>query len=233
MFVVGGDSWTVGTGHDPAADFCVWVLERDGLRAPPFDRHPGGDGRLRAAGMDADSWRAWLAAAVAARRERGRLMAASWPPEFDALRRLEPEAVWPGNAAVGALLRQLAPVYWREFHNDRSDAALAGTPAGAARDRAIAGAMERLREADDGGAGPVGTGPPREPLDRTLWDALLPFRDAIPGSLGIALVAYPGPLRLALPPSTLVLGALGWRPDRAAYVREVVAGAEGLAALNG
>lgn len=41
---------------DAAVDFCVWVLEVDGPRAPPFDRHEGGDGRLRAAGLAPGAW---------------------------------------------------------------------------------------------------------------------------------------------------------------------------------
>lgn len=43
----------------PQVDFCIWVLEQDGLQVPPFDCHPAGDGRLQARGMDADAWRLW------------------------------------------------------------------------------------------------------------------------------------------------------------------------------
>jgi hypothetical protein len=32
------------------------------LRIPPFDQHSDGDGSLRAAGLTAASWQAWLAA---------------------------------------------------------------------------------------------------------------------------------------------------------------------------
>lgn len=48
------------TGIGPAIDFCVWVLEQDGLRVPPFDQHPDGDGSLRSRGMTAEAWRAWI-----------------------------------------------------------------------------------------------------------------------------------------------------------------------------
>lgn len=42
-----------------AIDFCVWVLEQDGLRVSPFDQHPDGDGSLRARGMTAETWLDW------------------------------------------------------------------------------------------------------------------------------------------------------------------------------
>lgn len=44
----------------PQVDFCIWVLEQDGLRVPPFDCHPPGNGSLQIRGMDADAWRLWI-----------------------------------------------------------------------------------------------------------------------------------------------------------------------------
>lgn len=46
-------------GMGPAIDFCVWALEKDGLRVAPFDQHPDGDGSLRSRGMTTEAWRAW------------------------------------------------------------------------------------------------------------------------------------------------------------------------------
>ena len=43
-------------GMGSAIDFCVWVLEKDGLRVAPFDQHPDGDGSLRSRGMTAEAW---------------------------------------------------------------------------------------------------------------------------------------------------------------------------------
>lgn len=60
------DSWTVGVGFDMDLDFCVWLLERDGLRVPPFDQHPDGTGELRALGMNAENWSAWFHAVALA-----------------------------------------------------------------------------------------------------------------------------------------------------------------------
>ena len=61
MYGVGDpDPWSWGVTEGGGVDFVVWTLLDDGLRVTPFDRHPEGNGRLRAAGLDATSWRAWL-----------------------------------------------------------------------------------------------------------------------------------------------------------------------------
>jgi hypothetical protein len=54
------DRWTFSHGFSMPVDFCVWVLDRDGLRVPPFDCHPDGDGVLRAGSLNADGWRGWV-----------------------------------------------------------------------------------------------------------------------------------------------------------------------------
>lgn len=41
-------------------DFCIWVLEQDGLQVPPFTQHTGGEGMLSSLGLDAESWRTWF-----------------------------------------------------------------------------------------------------------------------------------------------------------------------------
>ena len=54
------NSWHYRQGSDPTVDFCLWVLQVDGLHVPPFDRHPDGDGSLRALGLTEDSWQTWF-----------------------------------------------------------------------------------------------------------------------------------------------------------------------------
>jgi hypothetical protein len=41
-------------------DFCVWVLEADGLKVPPFDKHAHGSKLLRRKGLDSSSWQNWV-----------------------------------------------------------------------------------------------------------------------------------------------------------------------------
>lgn len=61
MFRLGTENpWFCSAATDRDVDFCIWVLEADGLRVPPFEYHTGGDGNLRAAGLDRESWRSWV-----------------------------------------------------------------------------------------------------------------------------------------------------------------------------
>lgn len=55
------DDWSFAGGfREPSLDFCLWVLQVDGLRVPPFDQHPDGDGSLRAIGLTASDWQVWF-----------------------------------------------------------------------------------------------------------------------------------------------------------------------------
>lgn len=54
------NSWHYRQGSHPTINFCLWVLQVDGLRVPPFDQHPDGDSSLRALGLTEDSWQAWF-----------------------------------------------------------------------------------------------------------------------------------------------------------------------------
>lgn len=58
------NSWHYSQGSEPAVDFCLWVLQVDGLQVPPFDHHPEGDGSLRALGLTADDWQTWFLRAL-------------------------------------------------------------------------------------------------------------------------------------------------------------------------
>jgi hypothetical protein len=51
-------------------NFCVWVLQVDGLSVPPFNSHLDGDSVLRKRGLDAESWHTWLARVVATQDSR-------------------------------------------------------------------------------------------------------------------------------------------------------------------
>lgn len=39
-------SFSIETGFDYVMNFCVWVLEVNGLHVPPFTVHPDGDRSL-------------------------------------------------------------------------------------------------------------------------------------------------------------------------------------------
>jgi hypothetical protein len=54
------NNWRYSEGSEPTIDFCLWVLQVDGLHVPPFDQHSDGDGSLRARGLTAEDWQSWF-----------------------------------------------------------------------------------------------------------------------------------------------------------------------------
>lgn len=54
------------SGTNRALDFCLGILERDGLAVPPFDRHNHAHGPLQQAGLDSAAWRTWFKQVAAA-----------------------------------------------------------------------------------------------------------------------------------------------------------------------
>lgn len=114
------DSWFWGGGSNMMIDFGVWVLQMDGLQAVPFDRHPGGDGTLCAAGLTDQTWRVWfnsvvaLNAAQAGRPTASSCAAGSPSPMFD------PPSAWTGAAPVGTRLAELWAQYRSSSHGRRT-----------------------------------------------------------------------------------------------------------------
>lgn len=100
-----GERWHWTSDAVPGIDFCVRVLQQDGLRVPPFDRHPDGDGRLRAAGLTSANWQAWLATLLDARLRISRSIWPSPPELVEAV--LAPHTAWPGDPEVGTHLERL------------------------------------------------------------------------------------------------------------------------------
>ena len=101
MFRTGTSApWSWSADLNAALNFCVWVLLVDGLHAPPFDRHPAGDGRLRAVGLDPAGWRAWLEAVLNAQAQLA--TATPWPPSLDLVHRaLDAPDLWIWTAWHG------------------------------------------------------------------------------------------------------------------------------------
>ncbi len=59
------DRWTWEEWDSGPVAFAVWTLLDDGLRVEPFVEHAEGNGSLRAAGVNGDTWHAWLLELVA------------------------------------------------------------------------------------------------------------------------------------------------------------------------
>ncbi|GCE21494.1 hypothetical protein [Dictyobacter kobayashii] len=97
MHFVSTTRWTLNWSFDPTVDFCLWLLEHDGLQVPPFTAHPITTSSVPEGQLTADEWKNWLVAVVNALDtifEAG--PARRWPPQ-----------IWQGNAAEGERLAQL------------------------------------------------------------------------------------------------------------------------------
>lgn len=192
----------------PPVAFCIHALILDGLRVPPFDRHGDGDARLRALGLDAAMWRAWVAVVVEQRAIAGELARALGTPEARgpllerALRRPRlfglPASLCPGSDELRARLDALFTDY---------------RPAGDAWKRRIADPRHRLGSASQ---------------QRALWNALTPFHDRL-ATLSVFLVEYGEAVVIPLPPTACLIVP---RADGEGYGRQVIAAAEALAAAS-
>lgn len=195
--------WFFSSGFNMMVDFCVWVLETDGLQVAPFDRHPAGDGALRARGFDAPGWRAWVIAVVApqttpmATSEQG-------PAGFMAGTH-DPAAVWQGAPTIGTLLAER----WEQY--------------------APLALVRRAWERPTQGAHRSTTA---RPASQRLWDDLAPYHARIP-PLHAYLVDYLWPVDYLVPPAAAILGIGSQPPDDTAFRDRVLSVAEGLAHYHG
>src|SRR5215831_7984107 len=94
--------WGFGMTTSGDVNFCVGALLRDGLRVAPFERHPEGDGRLRAAGMTWDHWRRWYERVVSDEvvREAQRLLRSGSPSSPSAGVARSTVELWDGPDTV-------------------------------------------------------------------------------------------------------------------------------------
>jgi hypothetical protein len=183
----------MGTCH--AVDVCVWVLQVDGLHAPPFSSHDEGDHSLREAGLTPAAWHRWLGRVIEAHlqedllahklfdaRQAGAGMeqaSAVWRQAIQAIR--DPVGLWDGAPAVAARLRDLADAYaeridWAFWEEHRIRAAEV-----AKRER------ERLT-------------------------AIEPYLRRI-GTMRVFPVVYPAPAYLIFPPAAALVTTSTGNPD--------------------
>lgn len=209
MFVRGTTpSWYFSQDTSEAIDFCFRVLQVDGLSAPPFDRHPDGDGSLRAAGMTAESWLAWLMEVLQLQREQEQAVK-QWAVarregleqavlSFDK-RLQQPALAWSGSPAVGQRLQEL----WEQ---DQQNA------------RANRGLEKQMRE----------TLHLRRQTEQNLWAALRPYHQRVP-PLKVYVIHYAGGVDLVVPPDTVLISdsGLDGTAERTSLLRAAAALADG------
>lgn len=160
--------------------FCIHALVADGLKVGPWDRHRGGSGRLRAAGLTAELWEHWFESVVQeeVRRDAEVVWPAwerstVWPPTRDALHAVDP----PPKSALDL---------W------------AGPPE----------ILEELRSIpkppEPSGTAPLDGAPSPSGHPDPLWDELQRYRGRVP-YFWVLVVQYPFMVAQALRPAAIVM----------------------------
>lgn len=191
--------------------FCVWILQVDGLRVPPFVFHPAGDERLRGLGLDAANWRAWIEATVRAEDSLSefltlndvRRLTSGQRAEIAALDdKREPPRLWPGKSTLRSALEELWPRY---------------EPIGEDWVRRVSGMKRQSRLS------------PTE--ERRLWRELQPFRRGLT-SLQVYPIDYAAPITLPVPPVSCVIAVGPHDPGGRIYADNVIRAARELTVLQ-
>jgi len=193
----------------------VRVLRHDGLAVAPFDLHPDGDRSLRERGLEAASWRTWVASVVWARARVDEVSRAShargWlasesdqsalAKAAEAMRR--PSLMCPGSPQLPARLDEL----WADYE-----------PEGNRWKRAMT--LEKRRDRI----------PPH--AQRWLWDRLLPLHDRL-ATVSVFFVDYVQPVLMPVPPFACLIATDAADRGGWGYARLVLQAAEQLAGARG
>jgi hypothetical protein len=200
------NSWTFSHGFNMMVDFCVWVLEVDGLHVPPFDAHADGDGSLRAAGMNTENWQRWLIQVVQLQHEQDLFFRKNRSKETVqekmALYSSEvynPPLAWQGNDEV----RQRLLALWEHYGKVSNGRKAWEQP------------LARAWQKDE------------RQIGKRLYDQLQPYHQRIE-PIAIHLVAYQQPLIYLIPPVSVVMSASQGRPDAGEFRTRVLEAAAGL-----
>jgi hypothetical protein len=191
-------------------DFCIWVLETDGLQVAPFDQHSDGDGSLRAVGLNAVNWQSWLIRVANLQYEQRQVHRKPMlenpfnmhKVDFRSL--LLPEAhnpplAWRGDKNIGSRLVDL----WEQYgpvSNERSKGETKFS-------RAV------TKEEQKSG--------------KRLYDELQPYYSLLP-LMNIHFVRYPQPLDYLISPVSVVMTVTEGQPDVAEFRQRVLDAAAGL-----
>jgi hypothetical protein len=213
------DPWSWRETDTTHISFPVWVLLQDGLRVPPFDRHPDAEGALRAAGLDAAGWRSWLDAMVALDVRVHDAVSAAHRLSPDDIAELRQAAMEPDRAIRTMRRRMLERASTDAGSHALHDALgqlsdpVAAWPGNPAVRAALSLNFERWRKRDPGK--PIF---PRL-LDTGEAERLGAWRHALymeframssrPRALSVHVVPYVAPVVEAVGPVTLIIGFPG------------------------
>jgi len=206
------NTFSYSNGFNMMVDFCIWVLEVDGLQVTPFDQHPEGDGSLRAVGLDAGGWQSWLIRVVNLQYEQRqtnmklvledplnmqkRDFRSFFIPEVH-----NPPMAWKGDATIGSRLVEL----WEQYK-----------PVSNERRKWETKQLRTIRKEDRKGS-------------KRLYDELQPYHSLLP-MLEILFVSYAQPINYLIFPVSVIMTATEGQPDVAEFRERVLDAAAGLTA---
>ena len=206
------NTWVFRYDFSREIDFCVWILEVDGLRVPPFDQHSDGDGLLRTVGLDGAGWQSWLVRIVDLQLRQNealqRLPKNRPPTSLDWKMTIipearEPVAAWTGNIAV----RERLATLWEQYR-----------PVADEREKAERKQSRKRHQLE---------------IEQkiSLWQDLKPYQRRIP-TLSIYMIHYGQSLNYLIPPVTLLMTFSDRQPDVAGFREQLIDAAAGLSATT-
>lgn len=200
FFAANRKPWHFRMTPDGGIGFCIWTLQQDGLRVPPFDRHPDGGGMLRTAGLTSDGWWEWFLAVITLNRQMDDFATARISPTREvAMPAYLSYQAWYKEPAVARALEAL----WKPYENET-----------AARKERYARATTPWHL------------PPRD--YRRWWKQLTAIRGGLP-PLSVFVTQYPETVVYLSPPASLVIGTAIATLDHATYASLTLNGTAQLA----
>jgi hypothetical protein len=236
MFSIFSDNrWSYGLGVNDEIDFCVWVLQQDGLYVPPFEYHTGGDGSLRAVGLNEAGWQQWLYAIIDQQNQfdQGRL------DSLASLPHMSPK-FWRKNMDAKALAQETQERLERWVHHTRSLPPHKEPPELYPGNADLKTRLQELWEQYT--LSVTSLRRQREMKlhskwnlaesvrGKRLWDELQVYQKKLP-TFSIHLVGYPQSINYLLPPTTLLLTFSDNQFDGEQHREQMISAAEELAGL--
>ena len=215
--------WDLSQGSNRKVNFCVWILQVDGLQLNPFTHHAHGNRILQELGLDAQAWTLWVRNVVAS--QSNRLL---WHiPDISAKVERELEA-WQEfeTRTFVSLMREREQLeryfHWQEQQYQEAKA-IAGSFSRAMSPDRIWQGNSRIRDRlhflwreycqqrknnTEGNADIFGGG---APISSFYQDLQIQFSTKIPG-LRVEYVSYPVPVFFPVPPMTILVTKVGDLP---------------------
>jgi hypothetical protein len=196
--------WAFRHSFNMRVDFCIWVLEKDGLQVAPFTAHPKGDGILQSEGFQAHEWKRWTEKIVQLQHQQFQVLpqqvkTAGNSPAFILPDAHTPATSWSGNIVIKKHIDELWEQY-KPLSNRRRT-----------WERPLAKQWRTVMQ--------------------PLWNDLQIYTTRLP-ALAIYLVEYPQQIDYLIPPLSIIMTIVAGNLDGEMFHSRVVQAAENLARIQ-